>query len=451
MINPKNKAFFAKNLLGTLFLIPLLVGGCGGEPEPEASGVRAVPVKLKTLETATLVDSSEYVGTLEAEGRVSLAPRINGRILKIFVKQGDRVTRGQAIIRLEPTQQKEDVRAATESINVEKARLDQTKAELKAAEANKAAAAAEVERAKADLQDLEAEVKLAQINQKRFKTLVEGGASPQQDLDDKIRDLETAVARRNAREESLNASIESLQAAQRQVERALANVDSQKSSVARSEAELGSISQNLAFNTIKSPISGIVGSFNQKKVGDYVNTGESITTITNNRVFNLNIGIPAEYRSRLKLGLPVETVKQDGSPGLRGQISYIAPLVNQNTQSILTKVSFPNNSSLRDKEYIQARVIWDKQPGVLVPTTAITRLGGQKFVFVAKQGESPEGEKTLVAEQRPIQVGSIQGQSYQIISGVKQGDKIAVTRILDLRDGTPIAEESITSEQTKTN
>ena len=448
MINLKNNAFFAKNLLGTLFLIPLLVGGCGGEPAPKASGVRAVPVKLQTLDTATLVNSSEYVGTLEAQGRVSLAPRINGRILKIFVEQGDRVTRGQAIIRLEPTQQKEDVRAATENINVEKARLAQTEAELKAAEADKAAAAAEVERAKADLQDLEAEVKLAQINQKRNKTLVEGGALPQQDLDDKTRDLETAIARRNARKESLNASIESLQASQRQVERALANVDSQKASVARSEAELGSISQDLAFNTIEAPISGIVGSFSEKKVGDFVDIGEQITTITNNRVFNLNIGIPTEERPRLKLGLPVVTINDDGSSGIRGKITFISPLVNQNTQSILTKVSFPNDSSLRDREYVNVRVIWDQQPGLLVPTIAITRLGGQKFVFVAKQGESPEGEKTLVAEQRPIQVGSIQGQSYQIISGVKQGDKIAVTRILDLRDGTPITEESITSEQT---
>ena len=57
-------------------------------------------------------------------------------------------------------------------------------------------------------------------------------------------------------------------------------------------------------------------SFNERKVGDVINAGEVITTITNNQVFNLNIGIPTEERSRLKLGLPVEIVTEDGSPGL---------------------------------------------------------------------------------------------------------------------------------------
>ena len=47
-----------------------------------------------------------------------------------------------------------------------------------------------------------------------------------------------------------------------------------------------------------------------------------------------------------------------------------------------------------------------------------------------------------------LELGTIQGQSYQVISGLEQGDKIAVTRILDLKDGTSITEESIKSEQT---
>jgi multidrug efflux pump subunit AcrA (membrane-fusion protein) len=75
-------------------------------------------------------------------------------------------------------------------------------------------------------------------------------------------------------------------------------------------------------------------------------------------------------------------------------------------------------------------------------------LGGQRFVFVAKPGETPEGEKGLVAEQVPIEVGSIQDQSFQVISGLEEGDRIAVNRILDLKDGTSITEESLKSEQT---
>ena len=451
MSNQKDSNPLGKKLLGSLLLIPLLVGGCGGE-EAQGPGSQAIPVKLQTLETGTLIDSSRYVGTLEARGRVNLAPRIDGRILKIFVQQGDRVRQGQPIFELEPTQEQEDVNAATQNVNVQKASLAQAEAQLKTAEADQAAAAAEVERAKADVQDLESEVKLAKINIERSDFLVKGGAVPQQDLDDKTRDLATNEARLVARKEALNASIQSFEAAKKRVDQAIANVDSQQAAVKQAEAELGSISQPLAFNTINAPIDGFVGSLNQKKVGDFVNVGDSMTTITDNEIFYLNIGIPTEYRSQLKLGLPVKIVKEDGTDGVTGKITFISPVADQSTQSILTKVEFKNDGSLRDREYVQVQVIWEEKPGVLVPTRAVSTLGGQRFVFVATQGDSDESKESkateLVVKQQPITVGPIQGQEFQVISGVKEGDRIAVSRILDLKDGTPIKEAEITSEQT---
>ncbi len=436
-------------------LVSLGIGGCGGDKEEQANTPQAIAVQLKTIESATVVDSSEYVGTLQARDRVSLAPRTEGRILEIFVRQGDRIQQGDPIVRLEPTQEQENVNAATASVNVEKARLRQVQAELRTAEANRAAAAAEVESAKADVQDAKAAVELAQINLERSKMLVEGGALAQQDLDDDNLDLKSSVAQLNSRKETLNAASESLQAAEKQVEQARANIESQNATIKQAEAELGSISQNLAFNTINAPINGIVGSFDDKKVGDYVNVGEQLTTITNNQSFELNINIPVEYRDRLKPGLSVETINEDGSPGVEGEISYIAPLVQQNTQSILTKVTFPNQNSLKDREYVRVRVIWDKKPGVLIPTTAVSTLGGQNFVYIAtednsqEEGNNESSSSSLIAQQQPIKLGSIQAQDYQVLSGIQEGDRIAVSNILSLRDGTPIKpseEEQAVSE-----
>ena len=200
-----------------------------------------------------------------------------------------------------------------------------------------------------------------------------------------------------------------------------------------------------------------------------MSVGEELTTITNNQNFDLNINIPVEYRDRLKPGLKVETIEQDGSTGVEGEIAYVAPLVQQSTQSVLAKATFPNNGSLKDREYLRVRVIWDEKPGILVPTTAISTLGGQNFVYVAKEKQAKsEGnsdsqpknteEKSesssdsqaqggsgsevpagaLIAAQQPVKLGSIQGQNYQIVSGLTEGDKIAVSNILSLRDGTQI-------------
>ncbi|HAC65073.1 MAG TPA: efflux RND transporter periplasmic adaptor subunit [Cyanothece sp. UBA12306] len=471
-----NPVRLSQKFLRAVLVLSLMTTACSSG-EQTAGGPKAIPVKLQTLQSATLIDSSEYVGTLEARERVSLAPsRTSGRIVRIFVKEGDQVTRGKKLVEIQPYQEKEEVKAAMGSLKVAQADLRASEAEYRQREAERDQAKADVERAKADVerakadlasanadvQEIQANLTLAEIEYKRWKFLYETGARSKQEFDDKTRQLEATKAQlestiktRDAQQESLNAEKESLNvskqnllASQKRVEQAFANIDGRRSGVLEAEGQLGSVSQTLDYNFLTAPINGIVGSFNEKKIGDNVDLGEAITTLTDNQVFNLNVGIPTENRNRLREGLPVEIINPNGTPGVRGQITYVAPLVDQNAQAIQTKMTFRNDGTLRDKQYVQVRVIWQQQPGVLVPTTAVSSLGGQKFVFVAQSGESKDGQASLIAKQIPVKVGAIQGQSYQVISGVKPGDKIAVNRILDLRDGRPIEEESIASQKT---
>lgn len=461
-------------LLTTMMGLSLLTVGCG-EEKTAPTATRAIPVQLATLQTATLIDSSNYVGTLEAVNRVSLAPRIEGRIQRILVEEGDIVQQGQTIAQLEPTQQAEDVNAAAANVQARIADLktaeaelrqreaerDSFRAEVAGQEANLAAARSNLSSREAEVVDAQAELELAKINFQRSQSLVEQDVRPQQDLDDRTRDLKTKEAQLESRikirdsaegsvraaQAALNAAQNNLEAAIQRVESAKGRVDQARATIAQAEGQLGSIGQNLFFNSVIAPITGVVGDFNQIKVGDFIRTGEQLTTITDNDVFLLNVNIPIEHRNRLRIGLPVEIVKTDGTPNVRGEVSFIAPLTNQNAQAVLTKMTFRNDGTLRDNQYVQVKVIWQEKPGLLVPTTAVTSLGSQKFVFVAEPGESKDGEVSLVAKQKPVEVGAIQGQSYQIISGINPGQRIAVSRILDLRDNTPITEDSLTGQQ----
>ncbi|MGK7887109.1 MAG: efflux RND transporter periplasmic adaptor subunit [Crocosphaera sp.] len=443
--------------LGTVLMVSLLSTGCASD-EPTATGPQAVEVELQTLKPAALVDSSTYVGTLEARQRVELAPsRTDGRIKQIFVSEGDFVQQGQRLIEIEPQQQEQDLVAATGNLNVAIADLKAAEAEYRQREAERDRARADVETAKADLASAEADVErveadliLAKKEYERATFLESEDVVPTQTLDDATRTLDATKAQllstekiRDAQQQAIKAQENNLQAAERRVEQALANIDSRQSAIIQAQGQQGSTAVTLGYNFLLSPITGVIGEFNEKKIGDSVTVGERITTITDNQVFYLNVNIPTENRNRLRKGLPVELINPNGSPGVRGQITYIAPVVDQNAQSILVKMAFRNNGSLRDRQYVQARVVWETQTGVLVPTTAVTSLGGQKFVFLAQQGEEQDG---LVAKQIPVKVGAIQGQSYQVISGVKPGDRIAVSRILDLKDGRAIKEASVTTE-----
>lgn len=458
--------------LTTTLLCLSLLGSVGCSKQEEKSKTpQAIPVKLSTLEQAKLIDSDQYVGTLEATKRVGLAPKINGRILNILVKEGDIVTQGQLIAELEPTQQQEDVNAATANIQSRIAAHQQAQAELRQIQAERDSTSAEISRLKADITSAEAnvkkseadlqrlisELKLAEVNYKRSQFLVDSGVLPRQDLDDKNRDLQTSKASVEAqkkvtdalkadvkaRQESLKAANSNLQAAEERITAARANVNRAMADIEQSKGNKGSIEQNLVYNRINAPITGTVGDFNQKKVGDYLNIGENLTTITNNSQFNLNINVPTENLHRLKLGLPVEIINNNGIQGIKGSITYISPLVDQNTQAVTAKATFNNDGNLRDEQYVRVRLVWNTQPGILIPTTAVSSVGGQKFVFVAKSGDSQSGNSSLVAKQVPIKVGKIQGQNYQVLSGVNPGDKIAVSRILDLKDNTPIKDDDV--------
>lgn len=467
------KTFFHHKMLTSISLITLLTYGCGNKnsstPQP-----KAIPVSTTVLNSSTLIDSTEFVGSLEAVERVNLAPKINGRIMNIFVEEGAIVNRGQLIAELEPEQQQEDVNAATANIQAQVASYNQSLAELRQTEAQRDSSSADVARLKASVSSAQANLKtaeanlesaiadldLAQVNYERSVFLVEQGVLPEQDLDDKTRDLNTTKANVEAQrktvdafrsnvssaQEALKSAQSNLAAAQERVESAKANVARSQANIDQAQSSRGSIEQNLVFTRLVAPIDGRVGDFQEFKLGDFLNVGQTLTTITNNRRFHLNLNIPTENINNLRLGLPVEIINADGSVGVKGAVTYIAPLVNQDNQSINIKITFENDGTLKDQQYVRTRLIWDTKPGILVPTNVVTSLGGQKFVFVAREGQSKDDKTTMMAHQVPIQVQGIQGQDYQVTSGIQEGDRIITNRILDLRDKTPISLQEVTSQ-----
>ncbi|HHP7231899.1 MAG TPA: efflux RND transporter periplasmic adaptor subunit [Xenococcaceae cyanobacterium] len=437
-----------RKLAGIALTLVISVSACErNQEQQQGEAPQALPVETQSLTVSNLKESSEFKGNLEAQARVTLAPRVEGRIVQIAVQEGDRVKRGQLIVQLQQNREAAEVNAAVSDVNINQANVTNAQAQVKTAEAEVARVRAQVEQSRADLRRQEAEVALAKANIERAEFLVKEGAESQQLLDDRRRDLDAAIAQRDALRQALNASNKAWIAARENVKAALANVEREQARLKQAQARVGVASENLEFNRIVAPIDGIVGNI-VPQVGDYVEAGDRLTTITQNNLLELNIDIPIEQGERLKIGLPVAIVNNQGNSEVRGNISFMSPTVNSSQQSILAKATFPNDGSLQDGQYVKARVIWSEKPGVLIPTTAISRIAGQNFVFVAETTEQ-NGETTLVAKQKVVKLGDIQGQAYQVISGVKPGDNLIISGILNLADGVPISSEqlSVNSEQ----
>jgi len=108
--------------------------------------------------------------------------------------------------------------------------------------------------------------------------------------------------------------------------------------------------------------------------------------------------------------------------------------VDDQTQSVLVKGAVRNaGGSLRPSQYVRARIVWKTADALVVPVTAVLRINGQFFAFVAEDANG-----RLVARQRAIKVGSIVGDDYAVLDGIKPGERVVVSGAQKLADGAPI-------------
>jgi RND family efflux transporter MFP subunit len=136
------------------------------------------------------------------------------------------------------------------------------------------------------------------------------------------------------------------------------------------------------------------------------------------------------------MGLPLKVMSSDGKDMLAvTTVGFISPSVDEATQSILVKGTVRNSDgTLRSSQFVRARIVWKTVDGLVVPVTAVARVNGQYFVFVA---ESADGK--LLAHQRVIKVGSIVGDDYPVLEGIKSGEKVVISGSQKLVDGAPVA------------
>ena len=389
-----------------------------------AGQAQATPVKLAPVETQTIEESSEFNGLLEAQKGVVVRAETSGRVTQIYVSSGDRVTPGIPLLQLKPDRSQAELSSAIANINANRAARNNAQAQIAAAEAQRASAQADV-----NLQDKEFE---------RTSSLVSQGALARQELDRVNRNRTAAIAALNAADEQIKA--------------ARANLDQANADLTQAEADAAVAREDLQDTTVIASIPGVVGDITTK-LGDYARVGDSLTTITQNESLELEITVPIEQENQLKVGLPVEltTSSEDNFP-IRGRISFISPQASSNTQGILAKVRFDDvGGVLRDQQKVRARVIWERRIGVMIPTTAVSPLAGQDFVFVAVEEENEKGEKQLIAKQKAVKLNKKQAQDnqYPVLEGLNKGETLVVSGIQNLRDGVPIQPQSPGDEVNK--
>jgi RND family efflux transporter MFP subunit len=210
-------------------------------------------------------------------------------------------------------------------------------------------------------------------------------------------------------------------------------IDQAEAEVAQAIAQVSGLEVQLQETSVVAPFTGIIGDVSGK-VGDFVSQGDAITTLTENQRLDLRLPIPIERKADLKIGLPVQISDPQGKLMGTGEVSFISPTVDQNSQSILAKATFNNQQGLfRDNQFVRSTVIWNERSGtVMVPVNAITFQGDKRFVYLA------EGDDTLTAKKQQVELGLVQGDNAEVVSGLRPGQRFIVSGTQRLSDGAAI-------------
>ena len=374
----------------TLYILAIIVILIIGAVSSRTILWPAVEVEATTVglsypaQTITLLNASGYV---VAQRKASLASKVTGRLVAINVEEGAVVKKGEVVARLE----NEDSAAAK---NQALANLEVTKAEL--------------QKTRADLND-------ASVNLKRQKELL---------AKDYVSRLEYDSA--EARYKMAAASVAGAEAAIRANAAALQNAD-----VA------------LGYTFIRAPFDAVVLTKNAD-IGDIITpigaaaqAKAAVVTIADMDSLMVEADVSESNLKQVKAGQACE-IQLDAFPDIRyrGLVHMIVPTADRTRASVLVKVKFLD----RDRKILpemSAKVAFlerplspeEMKPRIYVNASSIVTRGNQKHVFVIK------GDTAI---ETPVSAAKQAGEMTEILEGIKPGDKIILKPTDRIKNNTRI-------------
>jgi RND family efflux transporter MFP subunit len=377
--------------------ILLLISACGAGRDGGPVAVAAPPVEAVPAHRGSLPLSEELSGVVRALNQVAIRPEINGTVVEVLARDGDAVTAGQPLVRLDAESLTEQVRRA--------------EAELRVAEASATEAHARVEEVRARVV--------------RTRALAAEGLSSELEL------------------ETLEAQLAAITAGAGQAE----------AMVAQARATVQERRSALAKATVRAPVAGAVG---QRDVEVGMVVGPSAVLFVVGDLMELVVEVPLtqEMLERVETGTPVAIDPGGGGDSLiEAEISRISPFLETSSFSTTAEIDLPGGSTrLRPGMFVAVEVlVGTSVVSTVLPASALWEdpLTGDWVVFVvtdddglaepeAPSDEVPDDVREI--EVRPVTVVA-DGGSRVAVDGVGNGEWVVTVgqqllqRDLEAADG----------------
>jgi membrane fusion protein (multidrug efflux system) len=353
----------------------VLLAGCGQEEGASPQAAAPPPaVTVAPVEAGDVTAQSEFVGRVEAVNKVELRARVTGFLEQRLFREGQEVKAGDLLYVIEqPPYQ---------------AAVDQRKAELASAEANRANTAVQLQRG---------------------EELVRNNNIPKAEVD-----------QRRANDQMAAAQILEAQAALEQAQINYGYTDIH----APIDGKIGRATYTIG--NLVGPDSGVLATIVSQEPMYVTFPVSAAVILQTRRAAGGELPDPSEFVVRIKL--PDGSVYQHP-----GKIDFLNNQVAQGTDTLTARAVFPNPERLLvDGQFVTVTVeAGEPVTALVVPQGAVQVDQAGSYVLVVGADDK--------AEQRRVTLGATQGTNVVVQSGLQQGERIIVDGIQKVRPGMQVA------------
>ncbi|HZV86962.1 MAG TPA: efflux RND transporter periplasmic adaptor subunit [Candidatus Binatus sp.] len=401
-------------------LAPLLVWLSGRKP--------AAKISAMTPTRENLVSSISSNGKVEPISPYVMRAQLDTFVKKIYVTEGQTVKKGQLLLEL-------NVKDVTAQLAETRSKLLRAQDDLRAAKAGgKADQAAKIA---ADLANAEAASDRLQKNHDSLTRLAAGQAATKEDLAANEQALANAKA-----------EVTRLLAVKQEFDRQ-ARLDAERGElqVQQTLSEMAALEDKVNNGRISAPADGTLYALGRNaaalplKAGDYVKMGDLLAEMADLHKVRVRAFIDEPDLGALEEGEPV-LITWDAYPNRSwvGKTEIIPKqVVPHGTRSVGELLCAVNNDKIEllPNINVNVRINSKERMNVLaVPRGAVASEGGHRYVFVVKPNELGVGKSKL--EKREIKVGIADATSYEVMSGLQEGEMVALPGDADLHDGMTV-------------
>jgi HlyD family secretion protein len=409
-------------------LLYLVLAGVLAYVLVELSGRKPVP-KVAVVEPTreNLVSSISSNGKVEPIAPYVMRAQLDTFVEKVRATEGQPVKKGQVILEL-------DVKDAAARLAEAKAKLLKAEDDLRSA--NAGGKIDEAARVAGDVAKAQAERDRLQKNNDVLQRLVAQQAATQDEL--AANDVSLIKAQ---------AEVARLAAVKQVFERSV-KLDSSETAlrVQQIQNEIAALDEKVRQGRIVSPADGTLYSL-PVKTGDYVKLGDLLAEMADLHKVRVRAFIDEPELGVLEANEPVK-ITWDALPNRTwvGKTEIIPKqVVKRQERSVGELLCSISNDKLEllPNINVNVRINSRERLGVLsVPRGAVEADGSKRYVFVVKKNQLGVGKSTL--EKREIHVGIADATNYEVVSGLQEGELVALPGDVDLRDGMTVI--AITTE-----